>query len=122
MYTVPSLVDHDSLHRLPQIYSRPHVIKRMSNRNVQGNFYIHILYFAWEDQSDAAYCIFHTVLNSCITALHKLYRTVMHTQNSYPNTHINDITSTHIHTTPKAHLNKFQKQSLYLFYFFLSLP
>ena len=25
-----------------------------------------ILYFAWKDQSDAAYCIFHTVLISCI--------------------------------------------------------
>ena len=30
-----------------------------------------ILYFVWEeDQSDAAYCIFHTVLISCITVLY----------------------------------------------------
>ena len=36
--------------------------------------YCHILYFAWEDQSDA---IVHTVLISCITVLYESYRTVL---------------------------------------------
>ena len=36
-----------------------------------------VLYFAWEDQSDVAYCIVHTVLISCITVLYESYRTVM---------------------------------------------
>ena len=40
--------------------------------------YTVILYFAWEDQSDAAYRIVHTVLISCITVLYESYRTVMH--------------------------------------------
>ena len=32
--------------------------------------YHHILYFAWEGQSDLVYCIFHTVLINCITVLY----------------------------------------------------
>ena len=36
-----------------------------------------ILYFAWEDQSDAAYRILHTVLINCITVLCESYSTVM---------------------------------------------
>ena len=39
--------------------------------------YIDILYFAWEDQSDAAYRIVHTVLINCITVLYESYSTVM---------------------------------------------
>ena len=39
--------------------------------------YLDILYFAWEDQSDAAYRILHTVLISCITVLYESYSTVM---------------------------------------------
>ena len=35
-----------------------------------------ILYFVWEDQSNAAYCIVHTVLINCITVLYKSYSTV----------------------------------------------
>ena len=35
------------------------------------------LYFAWEDQSDAAYRIIHTVLISCIAVLYESYSTVM---------------------------------------------
>ena len=35
------------------------------------------MYFAWEDQSDAAYHIVHIVLISCITVLYESYRTVM---------------------------------------------
>ena len=38
---------------------------------------IYILYFAWEDQSDAAYRIIHTVLINCITVLYESYSTVM---------------------------------------------
>ena len=36
-----------------------------------------ILYFTWEDQSDAVYRIVHTVLISCKTVLYESYRTVM---------------------------------------------
>ena len=36
-----------------------------------------ILYFAWEDQSDAAYRIVHAVLINCITVLYESYSTVM---------------------------------------------
>ena len=36
-----------------------------------------ILYFAWEDQSDAAYRILHTVLINYITVLYESYSTVM---------------------------------------------
>ena len=36
-----------------------------------------LLYFAWEDQSVAASCIFHIVSISCITALYESYSTVM---------------------------------------------
>ena len=35
------------------------------------NYYIYMPYFAWEDQSDATYCIVHTVLISCITVLYE---------------------------------------------------
>ena len=38
---------------------------------------MHILHFAWEDQSDAAYHIVHTVLINCITVLYESYSTVM---------------------------------------------
>ena len=41
------------------------------------NIYHDILYFAREDQSDAAYCIVHTVLINCITVLYESYSTVM---------------------------------------------
>ena len=34
---------------------------------------VHILYFVWEDQSDAVYHIFHTVLINCITVLYESY-------------------------------------------------
>ena len=37
-----------------------------------------ILYFAWDDQSDAVHCIVHTVLISSITVLYESYSTVMH--------------------------------------------
>ena len=30
----------------------------------------YILYFAWEDQGDATYCIVHRVLINCITVLY----------------------------------------------------
>ena len=36
-----------------------------------------ILYFAWEDQSDATYHILHSVLINCITVLYESYSTVM---------------------------------------------
>ena len=36
-----------------------------------------ILYFVWEDQSNVACRIVHTVLISCITVLYESYRTVM---------------------------------------------
>ena len=36
-----------------------------------------ILYFAWEDQSDAAYRIVYTVLFSCVAVLYESYSTVM---------------------------------------------
>ena len=36
-----------------------------------------LLYFAWEDQSVAASCIFHIVSISCITVLYESYSTVM---------------------------------------------
>ena len=36
-----------------------------------------ILYFAWEDQSDAAYRIVHAALINCITVLYESYSTVM---------------------------------------------
>ena len=36
-----------------------------------------ILYFVWEDQSDVAYRILHTVLINCITVLYESYSTVM---------------------------------------------
>ena len=36
-----------------------------------------ILYFAWEDQSDAVYRIVHTVLINCITVLYESYSTGM---------------------------------------------
>ena len=39
--------------------------------------YFTILYFAWKDQSDAAYRILHTVLINCITVLYESYSTVM---------------------------------------------
>ena len=39
--------------------------------------YLHMLYFAWEDQSNAAYRILHTVLINCITVLYESYSTVM---------------------------------------------
>ena len=39
--------------------------------------YIGISYFAWEDQSNSACCIFHTVLISYITILYESYRTIM---------------------------------------------
>ena len=39
--------------------------------------YFPILYFAWEDQSDAAYRIVHTVPINCITVLYESYSTVM---------------------------------------------
>ena len=34
---------------------------------IQYSLYVSVLYFAWEDQGDAIYCIFHTVLISCIS-------------------------------------------------------
>ena len=40
------------------------------------SLFCYILYFAWEDQSDAAYRILHTILISCITVLYESYRTV----------------------------------------------
>ena len=40
-------------------------------------FNYNILYFVWEDQSDAAYRIVHTVLINCITVLYESYSTVM---------------------------------------------
>ena len=43
----------------------------------QSLVYLQILFFAWEDQSNAAYRIVHTVLISCITALYESYSTVM---------------------------------------------
>ena len=36
-----------------------------------------ILYFAWEDQSNAVYRIVHMVLINCITVLYESYSTVM---------------------------------------------
>ena len=33
--------------------------------------YAYTMYFLWEDQSDAAYCIVHTVLISWITVLYE---------------------------------------------------
>jgi len=47
-------------------------------KRVSTVFYTYIFHFAWEDQSDSAYCIFHTVLISCITVLYEPHRTVMH--------------------------------------------
>jgi len=35
------------------------------------------LYFSWEDQRDSTYCIFHTILISCITVLYESYRKVV---------------------------------------------
>ena len=35
-----------------------------------------ILYFAWEDSSDAVHCIVRTVLIRCITVLYESYSTV----------------------------------------------
>ena len=40
-------------------------------------FNSNVLYFAWEDQSDAMYRILHTVLINCITVLYESYSTVM---------------------------------------------
>ena len=39
--------------------------------------HIRILYFVWEDQSDAMFRIVHTPLISCITVLYETCRTVM---------------------------------------------
>ena len=43
----------------------------------KDDVYMYILYFVWEDQSDAAYRIVHTVLINCITVLYESYSTVM---------------------------------------------
>ena len=54
------------------------LIKKVQVNNVTKHMtYYGILYFAWEDQSYATYCILHTVLISCITVLHESYSTVM---------------------------------------------
>ena len=42
-----------------------------------NSYYIYMSYFAWEDQSDATYCIVHTVLISCITVLYESYKTAV---------------------------------------------
>ena len=41
------------------------------------NFFICYSVLSWEDQSNAAHRIVHTVLISCITVLYESYRTVM---------------------------------------------
>ena len=64
-----------------------HQYKR-TQKSVQGiELYAVILYFVWEDQSDAMHRIVHTVLISIITVLYESYRTIMQligqTQYSY---------------------------------------
>ena len=48
-----------------------HIATQYSNTCIEQQqqkiSYIHILYFAWEDQSDATYRILHTLLINCIT-------------------------------------------------------
>jgi len=62
---------------LVSVFIDPYFIFKFINfKYIRVKLSYYILYFAWEDQSDFGYCIFHTVLISCITVLYES-RTVM---------------------------------------------
>ena len=58
--------------------------------------YLGILYFVWEDQSAAAYCIFHTAPISYIYVLGKYYTVLQNIYVTKKQSH-SDSTTDHMH-------------------------